>query len=82
MWSFAPLKPVYQKKGKAMNLAVSRKHKTHRQKEELQPSLFVLNHTEPFDLAYRNLNKNLFQLEKDMAFFRFAIQEIRDISSK
>ena len=64
-----------------MNLAVSKKFKTHRSvKTSIQPvKFFPLSEDSPEDLC-SNINKNLFKLEKDVALFYFAVKEIKDIS--
>ena len=77
-------KPVKRHlKGKKMNLRVTKKNNNFRQDSDIYSkslTFFPLTAQEPKDFC-QNINKNLFKLEQDLAYFSFAIQEIRDITS-
>ena len=65
-----------------MNLRVTKKNNDFRQNSEVYSkslTFFPLTAQEPEDLC-QNINKNLFKLEQDLAYFSFAIQEIKDIT--
>lgn len=52
------------------------------QKQKIYPknlTFIPLSEVSQEDLC-KNINKNLFQLEKDLAYFSFAIKEIKDIT--
>ena len=75
------IKKILKKSEKKMDITMIRKHNTGRQSPEIYPkslTFFPLSE-ETKDLC-RNIDQTLFQLEKDLAYFRFAIKEIKDIT--
>ena len=71
-----------RKKGLKMNLAISKKNsKAPVPSKAVIPymKLSPLSEVCHQDICYK-INKSLFKLEKDVALFHFAIQEIKDIN--
>lgn len=65
-----------------MNLRTTKRNNALRQNPGIYPetlTFFPLSPNDPKDLC-QNISKNLFELEKELAFFSFAIQEIKDIT--
>ena len=76
------LKKNLRLKGKKMNLRAREKNNALRQSPVAYPkslTFFPIPEQEPEDIC-QNINKNLFKLEKDIAYFSFAIKEIKDIT--
>lgn len=67
---------------KDMNLAGVRRKKLSSSKnlKKASPVLTFFPLSDDPEELCGLLNNNLFQLEKDMAYFQFAIKEIKDIS--
>ena len=64
-----------------MNMTAIRKTNVHEKKPLDYPkALTFFPLTEENSELCQNINYNLFQLEKDLAFFSFAIKEIKDIT--
>ena len=71
------------KKGteKKMELPSAKKNDALRQNPQTYPNtLTFFPLSEEAEELFQNINKNLFQLEKDLAYFSFAIQEVQEIS--
>ena len=75
---------------KRLKIHITRSKKTHlpsaKKKQVFKKNSSVVStglKTEPLsgrrEELFYNLNRNLFQLEKDMAYFNFAVEEIKDI---
>ena len=64
---------------KKMNLTTAIRENTNSQNLEAYPKALSFFPLPDGDHLCRNINKNLFQLEKDLAYFSFAIKEIKDI---
>ena len=65
-----------------MNLKIARKEQSFKPNPELYSkalTFFPLSVQDSEDIC-QNINKNLFQLEKNLAYFHFAIQEIKEIT--
>ena len=68
------------KAGKKMSSAVAKKQSFENSPHDLSKNLKIIslpNNTEE-ELCY-SLDKSLFQLEKDLVFFNFALKEIKEI---
>lgn len=71
------------RKKQDMSLALSKKQKIYipNPAKPLQSmAFFSLSSQKAPEEICRNINKNLFKLEKNVAFFRFALTEIKDLS--
>ncbi len=73
------LKKSLRLKSKKMNLRAREKNNALRQSYPESLTFSPIPDQEPEDIC-QNINKNLFKLEKDIAYFSFAIKEIKDIT--
>ena len=75
------IKKTLKKSEEKMDITVVRKNNTGRQSPEIYPkSLTFFPLSEETEDLCRNIDQTLFQLEKDLAYFSFAIKEIKDIT--
>ena len=67
-------------KSKKMSSAFTKKISSENSSPDLSSNLKIISVSEDNkkDL-HSSLNKNLFQLEKDLVYFNFALKEIKDI---
>ena len=64
-----------------MELLSAEKNDALRQNLQTYPNnLTFFPLSEEAEELFQDLNKNLFQLEKDLAYFSFAIKEVQEIS--
>ena len=71
------------RKKQNMSLALSKKSKTYVHAPAKPPqsvAFFPLSSPKAPEEICLRINKNLFQLEKNVAFFHFALTEIKDLS--
>lgn len=74
------IKTDSKQKGKKMDLTGLKKNNADRQiPKAYLKSLTFFPLSEDADKLCRDIDENLFQLEKDLSYFKFAINEIKDI---
>ena len=67
-------------KGKKMSLgAVKKKQVFKKASLDVFTDLKIVSLSDSKEELFYSLNQNLFQLEKDMAYFNFAVKEVKDI---